>query len=291
MAKEHGNISFVCRSIWQEAQRQEHSLRQPAHLDKGIEPQTPLRDALEFLADRYYFTILMDEQAFAGAGIDKVAEHAVHLPPQRPLAFETVLRKVLDQIKNDDYTAGFVLREGFIDVVPEHNQLRQKKPLESRHLDKLWEALADKSAARARLAEQTLAQAPREALAYLKERLKPAAAPDAARHARIRKLVADLDSNQFAVRQKATEELEKLAAEAVPDLRARLAEKPSLEVRQRLEQILERVSFPSTEVARAIRCVRVLETIGSAEARQLLEKLATTLPAEAARAALERSKR
>src|SRR5262249_49797424 len=68
---------------------------------------------------------------------------------------------------------------------------------------------ADLSGADARRAYQAaaiLVADPEQAVPFLQGRLKPVAPVDAPRLAR---LIADLDSSQFAVRQKATEELEK----------------------------------------------------------------------------------
>ena len=91
------------------------------------------------------------------------------------------------------------------------------------------------------------------------------------------------------MRQRATEELEKLGDAAAPALRHRLTQKRSLETRRRIEQILQR-GKSNSEAIRTIRAVRVLETIGNAEARRLLEMIATSeptaLPTQAAAAAL-----
>jgi hypothetical protein len=56
---------------------------------------------------------------------------------------------------------------------------------------------------------------------------------------RIPKIVADLDSNDFAVREKATAELDKLGPVAEGALRKVLENKPTLEVRRRIEQRIE----------------------------------------------------
>jgi hypothetical protein len=69
---------------------------------------------------------------------------------------------------------------------------------------------------------------PERAVAVLQRRLRPAAGPEAKRLAR---LLADLDSDRFADRDKATRELEKLGRLAEPALRRLLADPPSLEVR------------------------------------------------------------
>src|SRR5262249_29886332 len=72
-------------------------------------------------------------------------------------------------------------------------------------------------------------------------------------------------------------ELERLGELAEPALRKTLAAQPSLELRQRIERLLERLVTwqpPSADLVRAIRSVDVLERIGTSEAKQLLEQLA-----------------
>jgi hypothetical protein len=103
--------------------------------------------------------------------------------------------------------------------------------------------------------------------------LQPAAVPDAQR---IAHLIADLDSKQFAVRRKAEAELEKLGDLAEPALRNVLKEDGSLEVRQRVERLLQKLSGPATggNLTRDLRVVELLELMDSKEARQMLETLA-----------------
>jgi hypothetical protein len=75
-----------------------------------------------------------------------------------------------------------------------------------------------------------------------------------------------------------------------------LEKSPSLEARRRIMRLLERVTGerfnPSAHRLRAVRAVEVLERIGDAKARQLLDILAKGAPAAQltveARAALER---
>jgi hypothetical protein len=81
-------------------------------------------------------------------------------------------------------------------------------------------------------------------------------------------LVADLDADAFAVRQKAAEELEKLGVATEPALRKALKGQPSIELKRRIEQLLDRLRL---EVLRALE---VLERLDTPESRQLLEKLA-----------------
>lgn len=136
----------------------------------------------------------------------------------------------------------------------------------------LWTALAGADAAHAYKAICVLI-ADRSSVSFLRQRLHAVAARDSARIAR---LVADLDSDAFAVRESATRELERLSKLAEPALRKAAAAQPSLEARRRIEQLLQKVKGPVTDSdsLRALRSVEILEQIGSPEARWVLEKLA-----------------
>src|SRR5207249_1470483 len=72
-------------------------------------------------------------------------------------------------------------------------------------LDKLWEQLASDDAAEAFRAMAALAKSPKEAVAFLKDHLKPIPPPDPKV---IDKLITNLNSPQYNTRQKATAELE-----------------------------------------------------------------------------------
>ena len=94
-------------------------------------------------------------------------------------------------------------------------------------------------------------------------------------------LIAQLNSPKFKEREKATGELTALAEFAVPALHAALQKKSvPLEQRRRMESLLNRLENPGAIPAclRELRAVEVLERIGSAAARQLLETLATGDP-------------
>ena len=106
--------------------------------------------------------------------------------------------------------------------------------------------------------------------------MRPAASGDSKR---IAGLLAQLDSDEFAVREKATQALLALGEQAESALRTALAGNSSLEVRRRVEMILEQLE-PSKSLARlrALRAVEVLEHIGTPEAREVLEKLANGAP-------------
>jgi dipeptidyl aminopeptidase/acylaminoacyl peptidase len=145
--------------------------------------------------------------------------------------------------------------------------------LSAQDLDSLWTTLAGDDAAKAFKAIAKLTESHQQAISLLKVKVRPAAPEPNIQQ--INRLITELDSNEFAVRQKAVEELEKLGEQAAPALRKKLVEKPSLEVRQRTEQLLTKVEALTPESLRAVRAIEVLEHIGSSEAKNVLETLAT----------------
>jgi HEAT repeat protein len=109
---------------------------------------------------------------------------------------------------------------------------------------------------------------------------------------RLGQLIADLDNDDFAVRERAQRELERMGEDAAPVLRKALAGKPALEVRRRIESILKMARRLSLETLQVVRAVEVLENIGTPEARELLKSLADGVPeavlTQEAKASLER---
>jgi WD40 repeat protein len=158
----------------------------------------------------------------------------------------------------------------------------------------LWKELAADDAESAFRAMQRLAELPKQALPLLKDQLKPVPPVD---KERLAKLVADLEHVRFDQRKRAAAELEKLAELAEPALKARLADEPSLDLKQRLDKLLEQLAGPATvpEHVRAMRGIETLELIATPEARQLVEKMTEGAPesrvTRAAKATLERMTR
>ena len=96
---------------------------------------------------------------------------------------------------------------------------------------------------------------------------------------KIDRLMADLDSDDFAIRQKADEELKKCGASAETALRRELAGQPSLEFRKRATALLESIERQNAaDWLRELRALEVLENIGTTEARALLADLAKGVP-------------
>jgi hypothetical protein len=88
--------------------------------------------------------------------------------------------------------------------------------------------------------------------------------------------LAELDHDQFTVRERATEELAKLGPMVAPVLRKTLDGSPPLEMRRRAERLLQQLqeAVPSPERLRALRALEVLEEVGTPAARRVLEELA-----------------
>jgi WD40 repeat protein len=138
-------------------------------------------------------------------------------------------------------------------------------------LDQHWAELAGGEAPRAFQAIWDLAEASHGAMPFLQKKLRPAQPVD---ENRIQRLIGDLDAPRFALRRQATAALEQIADAAEPALRKRLEQQPSLEVRQRIEQILAKLDVASSpERLRQLRALQALEYAGTPEARQLLRTL------------------
>jgi RNA polymerase sigma factor (sigma-70 family) len=155
-------------------------------------------------------------------------------------------------------------------------------------LEALWADLASDDQGKAWRAAFALAAAPKDAAALFAGRLKPVTY-DAERLA---KLIRELDSDDFEVREKASAELKTAGEVAVPLLRKALDNNPSVEAKRRIEELLERSKGPSPAWVRSARAVAVLEAVGGDDARKLLEATAKgqadALPTRAAQAALDR---
>jgi hypothetical protein len=146
---------------------------------------------------------------------------------------------------------------------------RVAEKMRPEQLKTLWDDLASDDARKAYRAIQTLTAAPKESVEFLKGQLRPVVPADAQQVAR---LVSDLDSEQFATREKALQELEKLGDRAAGALHKVLAGKPSLEVQRRIEQLLAKQ--PGVDYLRAVRALEALEQMGTPEARKLCALLA-----------------
>jgi WD40 repeat protein len=141
--------------------------------------------------------------------------------------------------------------------------------------ESLWRDLASADAARGYRAVLALAADPDAAGALIEKKLRAAAgAVPAAR--RVDRLVEELDSDDFPVRQRAEAELRRLGRGCVPALDRALRSNPSLEVRRRASRLLAELCRPGAnpEELRRLRAVEVLERVATPAARRTLQRLA-----------------
>jgi hypothetical protein len=134
--------------------------------------------------------------------------------------------------------------------------------LDTKDTERWWSALADADARTAFTAIARMTATPRQSVPFLKDHLHPVVAADAKRLAT---LLADLDSEQFTVRDKAARELERLGESALPAFKKAQAESTSAEVRRRIEQLLAKQQ--TIEHLREVRAIQVLEHSTTPEAR------------------------
>lgn len=178
-----------------------------------------------------------------------------------------------------------------------HDGKAQAAKLSREESQRLWDDLSSQDVAKARRALWTLVAAGEDTVTLLRGRLRPAVNPVSAET--IARLIADLDSPQFTIRSKAKAQLVELADFAEPALLQAGKDRPSLEQRQRIEELLaiivDKRSNPSGERLRTIRAIEILEQIDTPAARQLLQRLSPgadgALMTREAQAALTRLER
>ena len=157
---------------------------------------------------------------------------------------------------------------------------------QARPLEALWTDLAGEDAARAYDALSRLVALREKSVPFLSRHLAPVSQADPVR---ITRLLGELDSNRFASRQRATRELEQLGESAAPALVKTLGGQITLEMRQRVEVLLDKL-VPKRRLA--LRALEVLEHTGTTEAREVLGQLnrgvAEASLTQEAKAALQR---
>jgi hypothetical protein len=157
----------------------------------------------------------------------------------------------------------------------------------------LWLELGTHDGGRAGQVVARLAAAPK-ASAFLRERMRPILE----RAFQVDRLIADLDNRSFAIRERASRQLEGLGELAESALRRAADDKTSLETHRRIVLILAKLPKADEDEIhystrlRLSRALAVLERAGTPEARQALQEVAKGPPAarlvQEARAALER---
>jgi hypothetical protein len=144
-------------------------------------------------------------------------------------------------------------------------------------LEALWRDLAGDDAERADRAIAALAAQSDKTVAFFEKHVAPIKSAD---FKHVTALVAYLDSDDFAARQSANQELERLGERALVALK-KAAEKPaSIESRRRVERLLTRLRPPlaASELLQSVRAIEVLERINTADACRLLRSLSEGIP-------------
>jgi WD40 repeat protein len=158
-------------------------------------------------------------------------------------------------------------------------------------LRELWKVLAGEDAQLAYQARWLLSAAPKQTLPLLRQELRAVPWQDAEQ---VKAWIAQLDSPLFKERSKAMQKLEEGDESVARALRKALEQKPSLEVRRRIDLLLGKLEgLPTSgEKLRTLRAIVILEAIGGDEALALLRTLAGGAPesrvTQAAAAALKR---
>jgi WD40 repeat protein len=116
-----------------------------------------------------------------------------------------------------------------------------------------------------------------KSVSFLEKHVRPVAEIDPRQ---VDRLLMDLDSDRFELRDQATRRLEQLGELAEPALRKGLEKRPAPEVRRRIAALLDTLDGPVAigEHLRMLRATEALEYIGTPQARQLLQQLAKGAP-------------
>jgi hypothetical protein len=149
-------------------------------------------------------------------------------------------------------------------------------PLTSGEFEALWTTLASDDAAKAYQAIGRLAADPSGTISALKTRLPPATVSDPRR---VTSLLGHLDSNDYQMREKASQELQKMGDTIQSPLTQALARAPtSPELRRRVEHLLQHLERPRGQALQELRALEVLERAATAEAKNVLTTIAGGSP-------------
>jgi WD40 repeat protein len=137
-----------------------------------------------------------------------------------------------------------------------------------------WDNLAGEPPA-AITAMAHLVRHPGASIPLIRSQLKAVQPPDPKR---VATLIKELDSAEYATRERARLALDGLAELAEPGLRVALSGTVSLEVRRRILLQLERAGVIQPNQLQVLRAITVLQRVGSQEAQEVLESLARGVP-------------
>jgi WD40 repeat protein len=111
------------------------NLSRPVDLAKAIPPNTPLRDVLEFLQDRYRVWIIPDQAAFkADQQVDNINDQMVSLPRMVGVTLPTVLRLVTAQLNGT-----YIVRSEYVEITTVQRALLEQQGHWSDGTIKVWD--------------------------------------------------------------------------------------------------------------------------------------------------------
>jgi hypothetical protein len=105
----------------QKVREMKNKLAKPVSLEKGFPDNTALKEALEYLSDRYDVTILVDTQAFKAEGVDAPEDQPIKLPRMTNVSLATVLRLLTAQINGT-----YLVRRDFIEITTGRRAVAEK---------------------------------------------------------------------------------------------------------------------------------------------------------------------
>jgi hypothetical protein len=142
--------------------------------------------------------------------------------------------------------------------------------------EELWTELGSDDAAKAYKAMCVLSAAPAQAVTLLSKELKPVPFVE---DKEIAALLENLNADDFAVREQASETLAKITEQALPAMKKALSGDLALEARKRLERLVEQAaSQASAPLLRSLRAIEVLEHTETSEGKHCLLALAGGAP-------------
>jgi RNA polymerase sigma factor (sigma-70 family) len=143
-----------------------------------------------------------------------------------------------------------------------------------KELAALWQDLANADPAKQDAAWQKLGAAGDGALDFLRQQVRQVVVT-AVDLKHLERLVAELDAEKFAVREKAARDLQAIGEPAVAALQRLLASKPSAEAEQRAKAVLQKIAEPAftPDQQRVLEVLDLLEQLGTPKAIALLEEI------------------
>jgi RNA polymerase sigma factor (sigma-70 family) len=162
------------------------------------------------------------------------------------------------------------------DVAGQRAAKQRQKPPSDAELDACWPLLGKADSVEGYDVTLLLASVPDRAAALLQTRLLPT--PVAPKM--IARWLADLDDEDFDVRERASGELARLGKSIEAELRKTRTTTKSPEVGKRLDALLKDLDDGSNETVRMRRALAVLELAGTPETRKVLERLAREGPSD-----------